>query len=349
MKTLLKNAREKKGLKTREVAQLLKIDQALISKFENGTRKPTKEQVAKLASLLEIDYETLLIAWLKERILYEIGDDDFAVKAMQQVQEEIENSYKKAKQSISKSLQTILDEIDVLKKKLDAFREFDSYRIAQALELEYTFESNRIEGNTLTLRETDLVINEGLTISGKSMREHLEAINHVEAIAYIKQLTQRNFPLNERELLSVHNLILRGIIPEDAGRYRRVQVMIKGSAHMPPQPFIVAKEMEDYFFWFEENKNKMHPVILAAEMHERLVTIHPFIDGNGRTSRLIMNLILLQNGYVIANIKGDYDSRMTYYQSLEKAQTSGNKEDFFMFIASVEKECLERYLGIISK
>lgn len=349
MKTLLKNAREKKGLKTREVAQLLKIDQALISKFENGTRKPTKEQVAKLASLLEIDYETLLIAWLKERILYEIGDDDFAVKAMQQVQEEIENSYKKAKQFISKSLQTILDEIDVLKKKLDAFREFDSYRIAQALELEYTFESNRIEGNTLTLRETDLVINEGLTISGKSMREHLEAINHVEAIAYIKQLTQRNFPLNERELLSVHNLILRGIIPEDAGRYRRVQVMIKGSAHMPPQPFIVAKEMEDYFFWFEENKNKMHPVILAAEMHERLVTIHPFIDGNGRTSRLIMNLILLQNGYVIANIKGDYDSRMTYYQSLEKAQTSGNKEDFFMFIASVEKECLERYLGIISK
>lgn len=349
MKTLLKNAREKKGLKTREVAQLLKIDQALISKFENGTRKPTKEQVAKLASLLDIDYETLLIAWLKERILYEIGDDDFAVKAMQQVQEEIENSYKKAKQSISKSLQTILDEIDVLKKKLDAFREFDSYRVAQALELEYTFESNRIEGNTLTLRETDLVINEGLTISGKSMREHLEAINHVEAIAYIKQLTQRNFPLNERELLSVHNLILRGIIPEDAGRYRRVQVMIKGSAHMPPQPFIVAKEMEDYFFWFEENKNKMHPVILAAEMHERLVTIHPFIDGNGRTSRLIMNLILLQNGYVIANIKGDYDSRMTYYQSLEKAQTSGNKEDFFMFIASVEKECLERYLGIISK
>jgi Fic family protein len=349
MKTLLKNAREKKGLKTREVAQLLKIDQALISKFENGTRKPTKEQVAKLASLLDIDYETLLIAWLKERILYEIGDDDFAVKAMQQVQEEIENSYKKAKQSISKSLQTILDEIDVLKKKLDAFREFDSYRVAQALELEYTFESNRIEGNTLTLRETDLVINEGLTISGKSMREHLEAINHVEAIAYIKQLTQRNFPLNERELLSVHNLILRGIIPEDAGRYRRVQVMIKGSAHMPPQPFIVAKEMEDYFFWFEENKNKMHPVILAAEMHERLVTIHPFIDGNGRTSRLIMNLILLQNGFVITNIKGDYDSRMTYYQSLEKAQTSGNKEDFFMFIASVEKECLERYLGIISK
>ena len=248
-----------------------------------------------------------------------------------------------------KTFKIFLTEIDILKKKLDTFREFDSFRIAQALELEYTFESNRIEGNTLTLRETDLVINEGLTISGKSMREHLEAINHVEAISYIKQLMERNFPFNERELLSVHNLILRGIIPEDAGRYRRVQVMIKGSSHMPPQPFIIPKEMEDYFIWYSENKSKLHPVILAAEMHERLVTIHPFIDGNGRTSRLVMNLILLQNGYVIANIKGDYDSRMSYYQALETAQISGNKEDFLLFIAQIEKECLERYLGIISK
>ncbi len=349
MKTLLKNAREQKGIKTRELAQLIGIDQALISKFESGTRKPTREQVAKLAQVLELDYETLMIAWLKERILYEIGNEEFSLKALHLVKEEIENSYKSRKLSISKNLQSILDEIDGLKSKLDKFRQFDSFKIAQALELEYTFESNRIEGNTLTLRETDLVINEGLTISGKSMREHLEAINHVEAIAYIKQLMERNFQFNERELLSVHNLILRGIIPEDAGRYRRVQVMIKGSSHMPPQPFIVPKEMEDYFIWFEENKSKLHPIILAAEMHERLVTIHPFIDGNGRTSRLVMNLILLQNGYVIANIKGDYESRMSYYQALETAQTSGNKEDFLMFIAQTEKDSLERYLDIISK
>ena len=93
----------------------------------------------------------------------------------------------------------------------------------------------------------------------------------------------------------------------------------------------------------------MHPVVLAAEMHERLVTIHPFIDGNGRTSRLVMNFILLQSGYVIANIKGDYDSKMNYYQSLENAQTTGNKEDFLLFIAQVEKECLQRYLSIISE
>jgi Fic family protein/DNA-binding XRE family transcriptional regulator len=349
MKTLLKNAREQKGLKTREVAQLLGIDQALISKFENGSRKPTKDQVIKLASLLGIDFETLMIAWLKEKIIFEIGQDEFALKAMNMVREELENSYVAIKKTLSKNLLSILGEIDTLKAKLDKFRQFDSYRIAQALELEYTFESNRIEGNTLTLRETDLVINEGLTISGKSMREHLEAINHQEAIGYIKHLIEKNNSLNEREVLSIHNLILRGIMPEDAGRYRRVQVMIKGSSFMPPQPFLVSKEMEDFFIWYETHKNSLHPIVLAAELHERLVTIHPFIDGNGRTSRLVMNLILLQNGYVIANIKGDYDNRMRYFTALENAQTKNNKEDFLLFVAQIEKESLARYLEIIGQ
>jgi Fic family protein len=349
MKTLLKNAREQKGLKTREVAQILGIDQALISKFESGTRRPTKDQISKLSQLLEIDYETLMIAWLKEKILYEIGDDEFALKALMVAEQEIKYNKTVSKLKISSTLENLLKEIDLLKAKLDNYRQFDSFRITQALELEYTFESNRIEGNTMTLRETDMVINEGLTISGKSMREHLEAINHQEAIGFIKDLMQRNVSLNERDLLSIHNLILRGIIPEDAGRYRKVQVMIKGSSHMPPQPFMVAKEMEDYFIWYEINKNKLHPIILAAEMHERLVTIHPFIDGNGRTSRLVMNLILLQKGYIIANIKGDYDSRMKYYQSLETAQTKNNKEDFLLFVAQIEKENLERYIGIIAQ
>ena len=131
------------------------------------------------------------------------------------------------------------------------------------------------------------------------MREHLEAINHQEAIGYIKHLMEKNSLLNEREVLSIHNLILRGIHPEDAGRYRKVQVMIKGSTYMPPQPYMVSKQMEDYFIWYEANKNSLHPVILAGEMHERLVTIHPFVDGNGRTSRLVMNLILLSHGYIL--------------------------------------------------
>ncbi|MFB9080907.1 Fic family protein [Flavobacterium procerum] len=349
MKTIIRNAREKKGLKTREVAQILGIDQALISKFESGARKPTKEQISKLAQLLDIDYETLMIAWLKEKILYEIGEDELALKALKVAENEIKYNKTVSNLKLSTSLEKILKEIDTLKEKLDSYRQYDSFKIKQALELEYTFESNRIEGNTMTLRETDMVINEGLTISGKSMREHLEAINHQEAIGFIKDLMNKNNSLNERDLLSIHNLILRGIIPEDAGRYRKVQVMIQGSSHMPSQPLMVPQEMEEYFLWYEINKNKLHPIILASEMHERLVTIHPFIDGNGRTSRLIMNLILMQKGYPIANIKGDYETRMQYYQSLETAQTKKNKEDFFLFIAQKEKESLERYISILTQ
>jgi Fic family protein len=347
MKSLLKAARVNKNLKTREIAQFLGIDQALISKFENGVRIPTKIQVKQLADILELPYQELMVLWLKEKILVEIGEENYAQEALQLVQEELEN-YKLSPLSSSEDLINLLQEIDELKSKLDKLRQFDSYRIAQALELEYTFESNRIEGNTLTLKETDLVVNEGLTISGKSMREHLEAINHKEAIDYVKDLMLRKVQINEREILTIHNLILRGIMPEYAGKYRNVQVMIKGSAHLPPQPFIVPKKMEEYFEWFQINKNILHPVILAAEMHERLVTIHPFIDGNGRTSRLIMNLILLKNGFVIANIKGDNESRMAYYNALEKVQTENNKEAFHLMIAQVEKNCLERYLSILS-
>ncbi len=349
MKSLLKSAREKKGLLIREVANKLGIDQALVSKFESGNRKPTKPQLKKLASILDIDERELMVAWLSERIMYEIKDEEFGLEALVAAEEQMKYQVTPTtKTAIPKSLKSILSQIDKLKKKLDKFRQFDSYRIAQALELEYTFESNRIEGNTLTLKETDLVVNEGLTISGKSMREHLEAINHKEAIEYVKHLIDKKSDINEREVLSVHNLILRGIDQANAGKYRNVQVMIKGSSFTPPAPYLVAKQMEDYFLWYRSNVKKMHPVLLAAEMHERLVTIHPFIDGNGRTSRLIMNLVLLKYGYVIANIKGDAQSRVAYYNALEKVQTGGSKDDFMLLVAQYEQEALERYIHVLN-
>lgn len=349
MNSLLKSAREKKGLLIREVAHKLGIDQALVSKFESGNRKPTKPQLKKLAAILDIEERELMVAWLSAKIMYELRDEEFGLDALVAAEEQLKyQSASTNKIVIPKSLKSILSQIDKLKKKLDKFRQFDSYRIAQALELEYTFESNRIEGNTLTLKETDLVVNEGLTISGKSMREHLEAINHKEAIAYVKFLIDQKNELNEREVLSLHNLILRGIDQANAGKYRTVQVMIKGSAFLPPAPYLVAKQMEDYFWWYRSNFKKMHPVLLAAEMHERLVTIHPFIDGNGRTSRLIMNLILLKHGYVIANIKGDAQSRVAYYNALEKVQTGGGNEDFMLLVAQYELQALERYIHVLS-
>lgn len=347
MKELIQQARKKKGWTMKTMAQALGIDQALISKFEKGLRIPTKSQIIKIAEILEIEQEALLVSWMKERILNEYAAEPYALQALIAAEDEVKYRANRKAKEVSEKLEALLSRIDEQKKELNTYRKYDSYRIAQALELEYTFESNRIEGNTLTLRETDLVINEGLTISGKSMKEHLEAINHQDAILYIKELMDKKAGITQKTVLDIHNLILRGIHPEDAGRYRKVQVMIKGSSHMPPQPYLVAKQMEALFIWYGEHRRSIHPVLLAAEMHERLVTIHPFIDGNGRTSRLLMNLILLQHGYVIANIKGDYENRMTYYQSLERAQTQEDKEEFLVFIARNEAESLERYLSII--
>jgi len=347
MRNLIKSTRTLKGVKSRELAQLMGVDQAIVSKIENGTRFPTKDQLLKIIEILEIPKEEIFPLWLKEKILLELKYEPYAQQALSLVQEEISEYNSFHDNSVSESLQEKLNRIDKLKSELDKLRQFDSYRIAQALELEYTFESNRIEGNTLTLRETDLVLNEGLTISGKSMREHLEVLNHQEAIYYIKEFVQKKSSINERELLVIHNLILRGIMPEYAGKYRDIQVMIKGSAHMPPQPFLVSKQMEELFIWFNSSKLILHPIVLAAEFHERLVTIHPFVDGNGRTSRLLMNLILLSNGYVIANIKGDYETRMNYYNTLEESQTTDSKNSFLQFIADVEIDCLERYLKIL--
>jgi Fic family protein len=179
------------------------------------------------------------------------------------------------------------------------------------------------------------------------MNEHLEAINHKDAIEFIKHLATSDVRLNESKLLQIHNLVLRGIDAQHAGNYRKVQVYISGSEHTPVPPFLVAKQMEDYFYWYTQNYHNMHPVLLSAEMHERLVTIHPFIDGNGRTARLVMNLILLQNGYTIANIKGDTSTRIAYYHALEKAQTKGSKKEFIQFIAQTELMCLKKYLKIL--
>lgn len=230
-------------------------------------------------------------------------------------------------------LDALLAQIDDLKARLDAARPLTSAQLQQALDIEYTYESNRIEGNTLTLRETDLVVNKGLAVAGKSMREHLEAINHYEAILYIRELAAQGATLDEREVRNIHALVLRAIDRDNAGRYRSLPVMISGSRHVPPQPWAVPKLMEDYGLWLTGEALSLHPVVRAAEAHERLVTIHPFIDGNGRTARLVMNLILLAHGYPIANIPGDTDSRRAYYRALEYSNLPADRSPFVELVA----------------
>jgi len=243
-------------------------------------------------------------------------------------------------------MNVLLAEIDTLKTRLDALRPLDNKSIAEALAVEYTYESNRIEGNTLTLRETDLVIHKGLTVAGKSMREHLEAINHYEAVLFLRELVQQATPLTESLVKQLHAIVLHSIDRENAGRYRSVPVSISGSRHIPPQPWQVPSLMEDCFGFYEQQRQMLHPVILSAEMHERIVTIHPFIDGNGRTVRLVMNLILMQHGYPIANIPGDTESRLAYYHALETCNLGGDKEEFHRLIAGYVLVSARQWLKI---
>lgn len=253
---------------------------------------------------------------------------------------------------MNEDIKELLNEIDVLKEQLSSLRPLPEEalkKIQDALDIEYTYESNRIEGNTLTLQETALVVNEGVTISGKSMREHLEAINHTEAINYIKDIAKQDIEISERTIKEIHALILHGIDRENAGRYRTVPVMISGSTHMPPQPYLTEKQMEDFMLRFRQmEKEKIHPILVAAYLHDELVRIHPFIDGNGRTSRLLMNLYLLRNGYVIITLKGSNDAKVSYYKALEKSHTEHLTEDFQQLVIEAEIAALQKYLSIMA-
>lgn len=244
-------------------------------------------------------------------------------------------------------LTPILAGIDHLKQQLDSARPLLNRTILEALDIEYTYDSNRIEGNTLTLRETDIVINKGLTVGGKTMREHLEATNHYEAILYIKELVEQKETITESLIKNIHALILRGIDRENAGRYRSVPVAISGSRHIPPQPWQVPKLMEDFIHWFQHESDQWHPVLMAAEAHERIATIHPFIDGNGRTARLLMNLILLQQGYTITNIPGDTQNRLTYYDALEQCNLGNDKSAFYQLIANYVSKSLHAMVATL--
>lgn len=252
---------------------------------------------------------------------------------------------------MKEDIKELLKEADALKEQLSALRPLPAEalrKIQEALDIEYTYESNRIEGNTLTLQETALVVNEGVTISGKSMREHLEAINHAEAIHYIKDIAGQDVEISQRTIKEIHALILHGIDRENAGRYRSVPVMISGSTHMPPQPYLIEKQMEDFMLRFRQmEQEKVHPVLVAAYLHEELVRIHPFIDGNGRTSRLLMNLYLLRHGYVIVALKGSNDAKVSYYKALERSHTEHVTDDFQKLVVDAEIAALRKYLSIM--
>ena len=238
------------------------------------------------------------------------------------------------------------DEVDSLKKELDIKRPIPKETLKslrESINLEWTYNSNGIEGNTLTLRETQVVL-EGITVGGKSIKEHLEAINHEKAILFLDDLVKDNEPISEWNIKNIHQLILKDINNENAGRYRKENVTIKGATHIPPDYLKIPELMEKLILTYN-TWNEYHPIIQAALLHGELVKIHPFVDGNGRTSRLLMNLDLMSSGYNPVIIKKE--SRLKYYEALDKAHTTGNYTDFVKLVTKLEIEMLKKYLELL--
>lgn len=240
----------------------------------------------------------------------------------------------------------LLESIDADKATLDAARPLPRHTVAslhEKLVLEWTYHSNAIEGNTLTLRETKVVL-EGITVGGKSLREHFEATNHRDAILYVEDIVSKVEPLSEWQIRSIHRLVLKGIDDDEAGRYRRENVVIAGASTTPPDFLHLPAEMAALIDWHEKAA-AMHPVERAAELHTRFVKIHPFVDGNGRTGRLLLNFELMKAGYPPGIIRKE--DRLAYYDALDTACASGEYGDITRLVADSVQRSLDTYFAVL--
>ncbi len=246
-------------------------------------------------------------------------------------------------------MEDVLTKLTTKKQRLDAYKPLPVEVVKNLDEwfrIELTYTSNAIEGNTLTRQETALVVEEGITVQGKSVQEHLEAINHAKAFDFIqKELIQkRRVDITQQDILDIHRVILHKIDDTNAGRYRSVPVRLRGSQTILPNPLKVPALMDEFFRWLQ-GESTDHPVKIAADAHYKLVTIHPFVDGNGRTARLLMNLLLMQAGYPSAIIRKE--DRSVYINSLEKGQTGGSLDDYYSVIFEAVDRSLDIYLETV--
>ena len=243
-----------------------------------------------------------------------------------------------------KSTTSLLEIIDRKKKKLDSCRpltEGEVARLTEEFAIEYTYNSNAIEGNTLTLRETDMVLR-GLTIDHKPLKDHMEAVGHKEAFDFVRELVQDNVPMSERVIQQIHYLVLADK-KDDRGVYRRVPVRIMGAQHEPVQPYLIQPRMEQLMYSYAESTE--HIVTKMARFHIDFEGIHPFIDGNGRTGRLLVNLELMKAGYPPIDIK--FTDRIAYYNSFDAYYVNGDFSVMERLFASYINERLEQYLAML--
>jgi Fic family protein len=220
-------------------------------------------------------------------------------------------------------------------------------KLRQQLEIEMAYNSNAIEGNSLTLKETYLVISEGITIKNKPLKDHLEAKDHFEALEFLSDLVEhgKQPTLSEHLIRTLHQLVVRGTEREWAGKYRNSGVVIAGAKHQPPDALVIPGQMTKLIRWYRQAENRLHPVEAAALLHHRFVHIHPFFDGNGRTSRLLMNVVLMRHGFPLSVVlKND---RKKYYQTLGQAD-GGDAVPFVRLMAQSVERSLDIYLKTLT-
>lgn len=239
-----------------------------------------------------------------------------------------------------------LKKIDLIKSKIDTLRPIDDHLLKQLREyfrIGVTYSSNALEGNSLTETETKIVIEDGITIGGKPLKDHLEALGHSEAYDLLFRLAKHQV-ITEANVKELHRLFYYRIDEDQAGKYRKQRVIITGTDFIPPSPEKIPDLMKAFIAAIPDHRSKHHPVEFAAVIHKELVTIHPFIDGNGRAARLLMNLALLQSGYPVALIPPVL--RRDYLNSLNKTH-KGDDRPFINFIVGVCHESAKEYLRLL--
>ena len=240
---------------------------------------------------------------------------------------------------------TLAETVRASKAELDALRPLSAASLAALdawYDVELTYTSNALEGNTLTRSETAIVLEKGFTVSGKPLKDHLEATGHRDALGYMRELAKSEEPVREAEVRNLHRLVMQRVEPEEAGRYSTRQRLIAGSALLLPSPAEIPARMGDLAAMLREAR--LEPEA-AFDAHEALVTIHPFSDGNGRTARLLMNLLLLRAGYPPVVIRPE--DRLAYHESLAALQLEGHWERYYEFLYELLEQSLDRYLSVL--
>ena len=241
-------------------------------------------------------------------------------------------------------LQLMLERVELKKVRLDELRPIVSValdRLRESMMMEWTYHSNAIEGNTISLQETRVILSDGITIGGKTLREHFETLNHHEAIAALESMVQKKYTMTASDIMHIHGLVLQRIEKEFAGRYRNAGVRITGANFTPPNALKVDDLMKELLDWVNE-KNDVPLIVKAMMFHHRMVWIHPFFDGNGRTVRLMFNLLLMNAGYPPAIIL--QQDRKKYYDALNKAN-QGNYEKLMLMVLQALERSLDIYLS----